>query len=345
MNRRTFNTTLLTGTAGLSLGMQGNSAMKKASLLPARLKPGDQVGLITPASYLEDEGLEKAVKNLEQLGLKPVLGKNIRADYGSLAGTDEQRLADLHQMFSDPAIQGVWCARGGYGCARILPKVDFKMIRRNPKVFVGYSDITALHIAIQRYTGLVTYHGPVGSSTLTDYTREQLEQLLFAPSENYTIKLAPLQKEKALEDAAYSTKIIRPGVAEGQLVGGNLTLLASALGTNYIPDLKNKILFIEDIGEKPYRIDRMLTSLRQAWPLSDLAGIAMGVFADCEAKSGSRSLTLLETIEDRLGDLDMPIVYGLSFGHIDDMCTLPMGINARLDTESKCITLLERWIR
>jgi muramoyltetrapeptide carboxypeptidase len=148
-----------------------------------------------------------------------------------------------------------------------------------------------------------------------------------------------------LEEAAYTTKVIRAGVAEGQLVGGNLSLLASVLGTEYIPDLKNKILFIEDVGEKPYRIDRMLTSLRQAFPLSGLAGIAMGVFADCEAKSGSRSLSLLETIEDRLGDLNIPTIYGLSFGHIDDMCTLPMGINVRLDTGSKSITLLERWIR
>jgi muramoyltetrapeptide carboxypeptidase len=344
MNRRTFNSTFLTATAGLSLGMQGNSESKKSRLLPARLKPGDQVGLITPASFIEDESLEKAVKNLEQLGLKPVLGKNIRADYGSLAGTDEQRLADLHQMFSDPSIKGVWCARGGYGCARILPKVDFKLIRRNPKVFVGYSDITALHVAIQRYAGLVTYHGPVGSSTLTDYTQQQLEAMLFAPTANYTIDLAPLQKEKAVEEEAYTTKVIHAGVAEGQLVGGNLSLLASALGTEFVPNLKNKILFMEDVGEKPYRLDRMLTSLRQAWPLSDLAGIAMGVFADCDAKSGTRSLSLLETIEDRLGDLNIPTIYGLSFGHIDDMCTLPMGINVRMDTGSKSITLLEPWI-
>ncbi len=345
MNRRTFNATLLTATAGLSLGMQGNSDDKKSRLLPTRLQPGDQVGLITPASYIEDESLEKAVKNLERLGLKPVLGKNIRADYGSLAGTDEQRLADLHQMFADPSIKGIWCARGGYGCARLLPKIDFKMIRRNPKVFVGYSDITALHVAIQRYSGLVTYHGPVGSSTLTDYTQQQLEKMLFAPTENYTIDLAPLQKEKATEEEAYATKVIHAGVAEGQLVGGNLSLLASALGTEFIPSLKNKILFMEDVGEKPYRIDRMLTSLRQAWPLSDLAGIVMGVFADCEAKSDSRSLSLSQTIEDRLGDLNIPIIYGLSFGHIDDMCTLPMGINVRLDTASKSITLLEPWIK
>ncbi|WP_020537154.1 S66 peptidase family protein [Lewinella cohaerens] len=345
MNRRTFNATLLTATAGLSLGMKANAESKKPMLLPPRLRPGDQVGLITPASYIEDEGLEKAVKNIESLGLKPVLGKNIRADYGSLAGSDGQRLADFHQLFSNPEIKGVWCARGGYGCARLLPKVDFKMIRRNPKVFVGYSDVTALHIAIQRYAGLVTYHGPVGSSTLTDYTRQHLEKMLFSPVDNYSIDLAPLQKEKALEEEIYTTKIIRPGVAEGRLVGGNLTLLASALGTKYTPKLKNKILFMEDVGEKPYRIDRMLTSLRQAWPLSDLAGIAMGVFAGCERKSGSRSLSLLETIEDRLGDLDMPIIYGLSFGHVDDMCTLPMGIKARLDTTSKSITLLEPWIK
>lgn len=215
------------------------------------------------------------------------------------------------------------------------------MIRRNPKVFVGYSDITALHVALQRYCGLVTFHGPVGSSTFTDYTLSQLKKTLFSPLPENAILIAPPQQDLAQEDTAFLTKVIKPGQAEGRLTGGNLTLLASALGTDYTPDIKNKILFLEDIGEKPYRIDRMLTSLRQAWPLESLAGIALGVFADCEAKSGTRSLSLLQTLEDRLGDLDMPIIYGLSFGHIDNMCTFPMGINARLDTKNASLTLLE----
>lgn len=340
MNRRAFTSTILTATAGLSFA---NTPVlpKKPKLVPNRLKAGDQVGVITPASYIDDDGLEKAIKNLESLELKPVLGKNIRALYGSLAGTDDQRLADLHQMFSDPEIKAIWCARGGYGCARLLPRIDYKMIRRNPKVFVGYSDITALHLALERHCGLVTFHGPVGSSTFTDYTRAELKKILFSPLQKSTILVAPSQEVAAQEDTAFATKIIQPGQAEGRLTGGNLTLLASALGTNYTPDIKNKILFLEDIGEKPYRIDRMLTSLRQAWPLESLAGIALGVFADCEAKSGTRSLSLIQTLEDRLEGLDLPIVYGLSFGHIDNMCTLPMGIKARLDTKNASLTLLE----
>jgi muramoyltetrapeptide carboxypeptidase len=340
MNRRIFTSSLLTASAGLAFSAP-TDVPKKRRILPAHLNPGDQVGLISPASYIDDEGLEKAIEHLKSLDLKPVLGKNIRALYGSLAGTDEQRLADLHQMFADPQIKGIWCARGGYGCARFLPKLDYKMIRQNPKVFIGYSDITALHLALERHTGLVTFHGPVGSSPLTDYTRSQVKTLLFTPFEQHKIELAPKQAEQALENAAFKTTVIRPGRAEGTLTGGNLSLLASVVGTDYAPQLKNKILFLEDVGEKPYRIDRMLTTLRQAWPMEELAGIALGVFSDCEAKEGSRSLSLLQTLEDRLGDLAMPIIYGLSFGHIDEMCTLPLGIRARLDTETASLTLLE----
>lgn len=338
MNRRTFSTTLIAAAAGIQLG-----AGRKANglQLPNRLRKGDQVGLITPASYIEDDGLQKAVTNLESLGLKVVMGKNIRKIYGSLAGTDQERLDDLHSMFANTAIPAVWCARGGYGTPQLLPYIDYKLIRRNPKVFVGYSDITALHCAFERHSRLVSFHGPLGSSTLSDYSRQHLIETLFEGRSQQLIPVSADQLEQATDEQDYQPKVLRAGIAEGPLTGGNLTLLASSAGTKYAPDVRGSILFIEDVGEKPYRIARMLTTLRQAWPLDKVAGIALGVFSDCTAKPGTRSLSLLETLQDRLGDLPVPIIYGLSFGHVDNMCTLPIGINARLDTTTQSLTLLK----
>lgn len=339
MDRRTFTRNIVAAATAMSAFSLAPS--RKKLLRPSRLRKGDQVGLITPASYIDDDGLQKAVSNLEALGLRVVMGKHIRSLYGSLAGTDAERLADLHSMFANPDIRGIWCARGGYGAARLLEDVDYQLIRRNPKVLVGYSDITALHAALLQAAGLVTFHGPVGSSTFTDYTLAQLHAVLFEPQESHLIEVASAQQEQAEADAVYKTAVITGGQAEGQLIGGNLSLLASLAGTAYLPDIKGKLVFIEDIGEKPYRIDRMLTTLRQAWPLEQAAGIALGVFADCEAKEGSRSLSLQQTLKDRLGDLGIPVCYGLSFGHIEHMTTLPVGVRARLDTSSMSLRLLE----
>lgn len=297
-------------------------------ITPPRLKPGDTVGLITPGSYITDDGLQKAIKNIESLGLKVKRGKHLRAENGFTAGTDAERLADLHAMFADPEVQGIWCARGGYGCGRLLPLIDYKLIRSNPKILIGYSDITALAIAITKETGLVTYHGPVGSSDFTDFTLGHLKRAVmkggvFAPI---------LRPETIPEGSVYETYTITPGRATGPLWGGNLSLLASLAGTDYAPPVKGSLLFIEDIGENPYRIDRMLTQLRQAWGLDRCAGIALGVFKGCEADPDDRSLTLRETLTERFGDLGVPVAYGFPIGHIPDMCTLPLGVRGEMDT-------------
>lgn len=295
---------------------------------PPRLKPGDTVGLITPGSYITDDGLKKAVKNIESLGLKVKKGRHLRAENGFTAGTDTERLADLHAMFADPEVKGIWCARGGYGCGRLLPLIDYKLIRRNPKILIGYSDITALAIAITKQTGLVTYHGPVGSSDFTDFTLSYLKGAVMEGD-----RFAPIiRPEVTPEGSVYETYTITPGRATGPLWGGNLSLLASLVGTDYAPPVKGSLLFIEDIGEDPYRIDRMLTQLRQAWDLRRCAGIALGVFKGCEADPDDRSLTLRETLTERLGGLGVPVAYGLPIGHIADMCTLPLGVRAEMDT-------------
>lgn len=320
---------------------------------PKRLKKGDTIGLISPASHIDDEGLEKAVNNLESLGLKVKMGKHIRKLHGFIAGTDQERLEDLHNMFADPAIDGIWCVRGGYGSARLLPIIDYTLIKKNPKVLIGFSDITALLQGIYTKTGLVCFHGPVGASEFTDFTLEQLIAVLMEGRAPHTINIPEMIKEEdkgeendseakeQKENKSFEPFLIKPGKATGVLAGGNLSLLAAITGTEYQLDVEGKLLFIEDVGEKPYRIDRMLTQLRQAYPMHKAAGIALGVFSGCEASEGAKSLTLRETLGGQLSGLNIPTIYGLPFGHIANHCTLPVGIEAELDTERRTITLLE----
>ncbi len=341
MKRRQFSKQLSIGTLATlaSTGMWGNTPGKKKKIKPKRLKKGDVIGLITPGSYIGDEALEKAVSNLESMGFQVKMGQHIRSERGFTAGTDTERLTDLHAMFADEEVAGIWCARGGYGCTRLLPMIDYKLIQKNPKALIGYSDITALLNAIYLKTGLVGFHGPVGASDFTEYNKTQLEALLLHPQANHIIKMAP--DDPTQTDEAFKPEIVHPGIAQGTLVGGNLSLLAAMAGTSYAPDLKGKLLFIEDIGEKPYRLDRMLTQMRQAHDLSQVAGIILGVFADCQPDEDDRSLSLMETLHDRLDDLNVPTIYGFSFGHIKDQCTFPVGITAKLDTLQKTVTLLE----
>ncbi len=309
----------------------------KRRVIPPRLRAGDTVGLITPGSFLSDEGVEKAVRQLERLGLRVKKGQYLRAQRGFTAGTDAERLADLHAMFADPEVKAIWCGRGGYGCGRLLPRLDFKLIKRHPKILIGYSDITALLIAITEHTGLVTYHGPVGSTDFTDYNLRHLRAALLA-GETYQPILRPATYP---DEGVYEAYTLRSGVATGTLWGGNLSLLAAAAGTGYTPPLKDTLLFIEEIGEKPYRIDRMLTQLRQSWDLERSAGILLGIFRGCEADPDDLSLSLRQTLTDRLDDLGVPVAYGFPIGHIQDMCTLPVGLSARADMDRLRITIHE----
>ncbi len=340
MDRRSFATSLA---LSLPLFATARPFPRKKRILPSRLQPGDTIGLITPGSYISDESLEKAVSNALKMGFKVKMGKHIRAQRGFNAGTDQQRLDDLHLMFSDDSVAGIWCARGGYGCSRLLPYIDYKLIGQNPKALIGYSDITALLNAIYQKTGLVGFHGPVAASELTEYTEAQFRAVVMEGKAPHAIPLSEANLEK--EEGAFRTYAVTEGKAKGVLIGGNLSLLAALAGTEYLPESQGKLVFMEDIGEKPYRIDRMLTQLRQAWNLERAAGIVMGIYADCQPKEGDLSLSLEETIRDRTEGLGVPAIYGLSFGHIDDQCTLPVGIEAELDVEGRSLTLLEAAVR
>jgi muramoyltetrapeptide carboxypeptidase len=311
----------------------------KNIIKPKRLIKDDTVAVIAPSSGVSAEDFEKALQNLADLGFKTKIGKSARARNGFLAGTDKERLDDLHQAFSDAEVKAVWCVRGGYGASRFLPDLNFNLIKKNPKILIGYSDITALHTAIYQNTGLVTFHGPVAASNFSDYTKKHVVNVLMNPSAPYKIELSP--DNIAKESNLFKTEVIRSGKCRGELIGGNLSLLSALAGTPFgLRKTKSKLLFIEDVGEQPYRIDRMLTQLRQSIDMRQLAGIALGVFEDCNPKTNDTQ-SLTDVLKDRLGDLGIPVIYGLSFGHIRDQFTLPVGIEAELDTENAAMTFLE----
>lgn len=301
---------------------------KDVILLPPGLREGDRIGLISPASYANEDKIQKAISNLESLGLRVVEGKYLREENGFMAGSDSERVEDIHTMFRREDINGIWCVRGGYGTTRILDMLDYDLIRTHPKVFVGYSDITALHQAIFTQAGLVTFHGPVASSVFSDYSMESIRKALFASDYLYdTLPIAiPGEKEE-------SFKVLQPGKATGRLLGGNLSLLSALCGTRYMPDLAGKIVFIEDVGEASYRIDRMLVQLIQAANLKNAAGIIFGNFTNCGPETGSSDQTVSQVIYDHFGSLDIPVVTGYSIGHIDNQVTLAVGMMAELDAD------------
>lgn len=341
MKRREFlkGAAIIPLAAQINFGANYTSAKTKKIIKPQRLIKGDTVSVIAPSSGIEPEGFEKALQNLADLGFKTKVGKSARARNGFLAGNDKERLADLHEAFADKEVKAIWCVRGGYGASRILPDLDFKLIAKNPKILIGYSDITALHTAIHQRTGLVIFHGPVASSTFSDYAKNHVVNVLMNPSAPYKIEVSP--DNAAKESNLFKTETITKGTCRGRLIGGNLSLLSALAGTPFgLRDVKGKILFMEDVGEQPYRVDRMLTQLKQSIDLRSLAGIALGVFEDCNPKDPN-SQSLIDVCRDQFANLNIPVVYGLSFGHIRDQFTLPVGIEAELDAEKATMTFLE----
>lgn len=310
---------------------------------PRRLKKGDTVALVAPGGYLREGELKDSVDNLEKLGLKVVYTERINKRYGYLAGHDEERAADLMEMFTRKDVDAVMCARGGYGCTRILHMLDYNLIRNNPKILIGYSDITALLNAIFEKTGLVGFHGPVGISTFNEFSLYYFNNVLYGLQDDLTLWSAKDEKPD-LPDRKIT--VIRSGKCKGRLVGGNLSLMAAMVGTPFDINTDGKIIFLEEISEKPYRVDRMLTQMISAGKFSKAAGIALGVFDKCvpddKGTDNDESLSVMEVIFDRLYSLGIPVIYGLSFGHITNKFTLPVGINAELDVNNQVVRLLEK---
>jgi muramoyltetrapeptide carboxypeptidase len=320
-------------------------AMKHTLIKPLRVREGDLVGLIAPGGHTSDAAIQKSVRNIEALGFRARLGANLRQVHGNYAGSVQQRLADLHAMFADPEVKAIWCIRGGSGCISLLSSLDYALIRANPKVLLGYSDITALHLAIHRHAGLVTFHGPVASSTPSPYATEHLLALLMDPRPTYTIPMAMENARQAMAEPHYAIRTVHGGSATGPLMGGNLSLVSALAGTPYAADFRGSILFIEEVNEAPYRIDRWMTQLDLAVGLKKAAAVMIGICDQCEGTGEDITLTLDETFDIHLQPLKAPAVTGYSFGHIRNQFTIPMGIRATLDTERQTLTLLEPAVR
>ena len=332
MERRKFTRSLLLAAASpIALPSPKHKRKKNTRRIkPGVLKPGDTIGLIAPASGIKSGQLDTAKEQLASMGFNVFVGKYARSQNGFLAGSDDERIWDIHQMLENDKIKAIWCIRGGYGLSRIAPMIKKSKIVKNPKIIIGYSDITVLN-QIAATHGMVTIHGQLAGAKFTPAVTENLKALLFGYLNGKTI--AP---EKSSE---YYT--IYPGRVSGLLTGGNLSLLSALAGTPYIDTFKNKIVFIEDVGEKPYRVDRMLTQLLQATDLAKASGIALGVFADCEKEEDDKSWTLREVLQDRLGDLGIPVCYGLPFGHVDQNMAMPLLVRMTLDANAISMTYEE----
>lgn len=335
MKRREFSMYLPAGLLGIkSLVKQEQNHHFSKLKKPAMLKKGDKIALISPAGPVAAEKFANAIGNMENLGLVPVYNEIARNTYGYFSATDEQRLTDLHSAFANPEVKAVWCLRGGYGCTRLLPYIDYGLIRKNAKVFIGYSDITALHHAFNQKCGFQTFHGPVASSQLfSEYTLQQVKAMFFEGQTEF--QAGP--HDQAEEKYRQEIKTLFPGKAEGRLTGGNLTLLAALAGTHFAPTYKHKLVFIEEVGEKPYRIDRMLTQLHQASDIAKCNGIIFGTFYDCQAKTEENSFSLIEVLQDFVNQIKKPAIYGFPVGHVPDMVTLPMDAPAALDAEGNSV--------
>ena len=311
-------------------------------LKPERLCRGDTVGLIAPASAPPDpKAVDRAAAALERFGFKPKLGKNVRARLGFIAGTDRERATDLMTMFADKSVKGIICLRGGYGSSRILDRLDYKIIRRNPKILSGYSDITSLHFALIKMSGLACIHAPMLNGELADPKTPQFTRDAFFR----TVMEAKPPGSICQGYTGKTISVLRSGVAEGRLIGGNLSLICASLGTPYAPSFKDKILFFEDVSEKPYRLDRFLTQLLNAGVLAQVAGVAVGVNKDChdpDAKPGGEyRQSGADVVKERLSSLRVPVVVGLPFGHIEFNATIPVGVRAKLDGKQGDLIITE----
>jgi muramoyltetrapeptide carboxypeptidase len=333
-------------------GAAGQAAAQALAALPPLIRPsvlraGDTVGLITPSSYVSDpDRLALAERTVRYFGLKPKFGANVRSHAGYLGGAIEQRLDDLHEMFRNPEVKAVFAIRGGYGSEQLLDRIDYDLIRRNPKIFLGYSDITAMHLGIQKRAGLVTFHGPVAISRFTPYTQTYFRKALFETEPMGRVTNPP---DSDPLRPAHTLRTVRPGTGRGPLIGGNLSLISTTMGTPFEIETRGRILFLEDIDEQPYSIDRMLTQLRLAGKFEGVAGVIFGECKDCRPRdyqpSFESTFSLGEVLDNILGKLNVPVLSGLTVGHTDDQLTLPLGVMATLDASKGELVIEEAGVK
>lgn len=340
IDRRTFSRLLAVAASAIPFASSAHTiASPRRIVKPKRLAEGDTVGLVLPASAVfESDEVMIAKEQLEILGFRVVIGSHALDRHGYFAGTDRDRAADLNRMFADDRIAGIVCYTGGWGSPRVLPHLDYELIARKPKVLIGFSDITALLNTIHQRTGLVTFHGPVGGSAFNEYTLENFRRVVMT-AEAPGVLAQPPKKPNELVDRTNRILRVSPGKATGRLAGGNLTLLAALMGTPYEIDTRGAIVFTEDVREELYRIDRMLTQLALGGKFADAAGVVFGRCTDCSFRGSSFSLE--DILRDRFGGAGKPMISGLSFGHIENKLTLPVGVKATLDADAGTLSIDE----
>lgn len=302
------------------------------------LKQGDTVGLVAPASPSDKDRIERAIKNIIQMGYKVKAGESLYCERGYLAGRDELRARDINEMFKDDEVKAIYCLRGGYGTIRILDMLDYHMIMENPKIIMGFSDITAILNAIYKRTGLITFHGPMGGDFAKGMDRETALSMKGALECSSGIGTIP-------GSATDDIRTIAAGKGAGRLVGGNLSLVVALMGTEYEIDTKDCILLLEDMGEEPYSIDRMLHQLKLSGKLEDASGIILGDWKDCCPRNPSRSLSLEEVFEDVFAGLDKPVLSGYKIGHCRTNYTVPIGAKVHIDSSSRIFSVLEAGVK
>jgi len=341
MHRRDFLGSAALAATALALPWAGEArAAPGRRLLPPPLNPGDTVGLVSPSSATDEPfDLQLAREAMQALGFKVKLAPHLAARHGYLAGTDAERAGDLNAMFADREVKAIVCARGGSGAARLLPLLDYGAIRRNPKVLLGYSDITALHSAIHAKTGLVTFHGPIGIGSWNRFNVDQFRRLFF--DRELLEYRNPVEEEDELVPRRNRTVTLRGGKARGELVGGNLSVLVALAGSPYMPDFTGRILFLEDVGEAPYRVDRMLSTLKLTGALDRIAGFIFGHCTECDPGDGYGSLTIAQILDDYFGPLKIPAYRGAQIGHIRQQFIVPIGGRVEMDADAGTFRLLE----
>ena len=329
--------------AALLSATRGTAQSNQPPLLkPRRLQPGDTVGVVAPATatYQQVE-LDIVRESLEALGLKVRVGEHVMNRYGSLAGADRDRAADINRFFADSSVRAVLPTRGGWGSARLLPHLDFDTIRRNPKVMLGYSDITALLTSIHARTGLVTFHGPNGGGRWDAWSLDSTKRVLFGGEAVTFTNPRTTNDKNVLTQIDNRTRVITPGTARGRLLGGNLSVLTGILGSPYVPDFTNAILFLEDVEEQPYRVDRMMTHLKLAGVFDRVRAVVFGTCSDCNPSAGYASFTLEEILNDHLKPLKVPAWQGAMIGHNMPQWTLPVGMEVEIDAVGGTVTMKE----
>ncbi|NLB15164.1 MAG: LD-carboxypeptidase [Gammaproteobacteria bacterium] len=349
MDRRGFMAGAVGAGIGMALGGTAAAAAGKGApislatvqrLLPQALNPGDRVALVSPSSaHVDRLDLQLAQEVMQALGLKVHVGAHVTARHGHLAGTDAQRAVDLNAAFADENIKAIIALRGGSGAARLLPLLDYAAIRANPKPLLGYSDITALHCALQAQTGLVSFHGPNGSGSWNSFNADQFRRVFFQREQmHYRNEPDPGDELVPRRDR---TLTITPGRAQGELLGGNLAVLSALSGTPYLPDFSGRILFLEDVAEAPYRIDRMLTTLKLSGALSRIAGFIFGQCTDCSPGETHGSLSLDQILDEHIKPLGVPAYRGAMIGHIPRQFIVPVGGRVEMDADAGTFRLLE----